>query len=198
MELYCIIKPSECTQAGEEEEWRWWHSHILTFWHASFHTHKLTLLLNITKLLGQWKVEEQSLLCGEVITIVDLSPQTHVDGWWRGNQPDNMGCLHGVKKMISLIIGDGLSYASKFFNTSGKWQICASIHCTRLQWSPDSGGHMRVTWSNYMYTCLQIWWRSGNAGYGRVFVVIQYQDHNQFILSDEFGSSHTNIGVLRS
>ena len=27
------------------------------------------------------KVEEQSLLCGEVITIVDLSPQTHVDGW---------------------------------------------------------------------------------------------------------------------
>ena len=93
MELYCIIKPSECTQAGEEEEWRWWHSHILTFWHASFHTHKLTLLLNITKLLGQWKVEEQSLLCGEVITIVDLSPQTHVDGWWRGNQPDNMGCL---------------------------------------------------------------------------------------------------------
>ena len=28
----------------------------------------------------QCKVEEQSLLCGEVITIVDLSPQTHVDG----------------------------------------------------------------------------------------------------------------------
>ena len=33
------------------------------------------------------------------------------------------------------------------------------------------------------------------AGYGRD---VQYQDHNQFILFDEFGSSHTNIGVLRS
>ena len=191
-------KPVVRRSEGGEEEWRWWHSHILTFWHASFHTHKLTLLWNITKLLGQWKVEEQSLLCGEVITIVDLSPQTHVDGWWRGNQPDNMGCLHGVKKMISLIIGDGLSYASKFFNTSGKWQICASIHCTRLRWSYDI---VVVTWESHdliMYTCLQVWWRSGNTGYGRVFVVIQDQDHNQFILSDEFGSSHTNIRVLRS
>ena len=109
----------------------------------------------------------------------------------------NMGCLW--KRCYHWSCGyNRLSYTSKFFNTSGKWQICASIHCTRLQWSPDSGGHMRVTWSNYMYTCLQIWWRSGNAGYGRVFVVIQDQDHNQFILSDEFVSSHTNIGVLRS
>ena len=76
---------------------------------------------------------------------------TGCDWWWRGNQPDNMGCLEWKRCYHWSLVYNRLSYTSKFFNTSGKWQICASIHCTRLQWSPDSGGHMRVTWSNYVH-----------------------------------------------
>ena len=58
---------------------------------AQSHPHLLTCKLSYTQAdsiveyheasKAYSKVEEQSLLCGEVITIVDLSPQTHVDGW---------------------------------------------------------------------------------------------------------------------
>ena len=92
------------SEGGEEEEWRWWGGGVKVV--AQSHPHLLTCKLSYTQADSiveyheastvktcSVKVEEQSLLCGEVITIVDLSPQTHVDGWWRGNQPDNMGCL---------------------------------------------------------------------------------------------------------
>ena len=142
------------------------------------------------------KVEEQSLLCGEVITIVDLSPQTHVDGWWRGNQPDNMGCLEWKRWYHwSLVMGCLTQANFSILPVNDRFVLPFIAHAC--------SDHLIVvvTWESHdliMYTCLQIWWRSGNAGYGRVFVVVQDQDHNQFILSDEFGSSHTNIGVLRS